>query len=268
MRGAIFFVALLGVAASPAGDLYQPAYCLDRTLRGPSTPYVPQAGDMVFYNYDGNLFWKIGYKIALAGPPDHSGIVVKLPDGTFGVLEAGPDDSLIVEVCAAEDRLKFHSCHRGPVWIRRRICPISDEENKRLTEFAISERNKEYAVWRLLGQGTLLRSRGPIRTNWMGKSAGPKESYFCSEVVLEAAVYAGLLDAETTRPRATYPEDFFFDRSRNPYINKHLSLAHAWHPPQRLTFEDCPCCKEPKGSSKNPNPAAIPVHPYFLTSQR
>jgi hypothetical protein len=265
MRELLFVLACTGIAAGPAGSVYQPAYCMDDVLRAPAADYVPQPGDVIFFNYDEGWFWKLGFKLALSGPPDHAGIIVRLPDGSLAVFESGPDDGLLVEVSCLVERLKFHACNRGPVWVRRRICPLTEDQIVRLGEFAISERGKSYAYWRLLGQTTLLRSRGPLRTHWAGKPKGPKDSYFCSELVLEALVYAGALDPATTRPRATYPEDFFFDRSRNAYLNGRFTLAHSWHPPQRLVFDDCPPCKAYKGSHRNPNPAAAPVHPYFLS---
>jgi hypothetical protein len=265
-RLSLIIFAAACVAASPVGDLWQPAYCLDFELRGPTTPYEPQVGDIVFYCYEGDLLWELGYKVALAGRPDHSGIVVKMPDGTLATLEAGPDDSLSVEVCSLAERLKFHHCNRGRVWIRRRKHPLTEEQSCLLTKFAISERGKNFTLWRLGAQITPFRSRGPLRTFVMGKPQGPHFSYFCSEVVLEAAVYAGIMDRETTRPRATYPEDFFFDRSRNYYLDGRFSLACDWEPPARLTFEDCPCCKAQKGGLFWPNREGIPVHPWIRSN--
>ena len=55
---------------------------------------------------------------------------------------------------------------------------------------------------------------------------------------MEALVWAGALDKETTQPSATYPRDIFFDRSPNPYINKHPNLSDCWYPPARFTA--CP----------------------------
>ncbi|MCS7046883.1 MAG: hypothetical protein NZO58_11050, partial [Gemmataceae bacterium] len=92
---------------------------------------------------------------------------------------------------------------------------------------------KWFALQRLGLQLTPFRARGPLRTAWMGKPNPNRISYFCSELVAEACVYAGLLDPETTRPSATYPRDLFLDRSINPYINRHLKLAPDWDPPAR-----------------------------------
>ena len=83
------------------------------------------------------------------------------------------------------------------------------------------------------------RTRGPLRTWVVGKPHGSgQRSYFCSELVCEACVVAGLLDPETTRPSATYPRDLFYGRSFNPFIDRNLDLNCGWYPPARWT--DCP----------------------------
>lgn len=256
-------LAAASIAAAPYGDVWQSAYCLDYELRGPTLDYQPQAGDIVLYSYEGSILWGVGYKVALSGGPDHSGIVVCMPDGTFGILEAGPDDSLMVQVMSLSERLRFHACNRGRTWVRRRKCPLTDEQSCRLTQFAISERGKNFSLLRLGAQITPMRSRGPLQTSILGRPQGPHYSYICSEIVIEAAVYAGLINPETSRPRATYPEDIFFDRSRNRYLDQHFNLSCTWEPPARLTFEDCPCCKARKGGPFRPNPEAIPSHPWF-----
>jgi hypothetical protein len=260
------FLAMLALAANPQapyGELFQPAYCLDECLRGPARPYDPQPGDIIFFTDDHNHFWDVTYKIAASGHPYHSGVVVLLPDGELATLESGPDDSSLVEVCSLFERLKFHHCNRGRIWIRRRKVALTVEESCRLTEFAITQRHKPYALARLLGQVTPLRSRGPLKTNFMGGCQGPHDCYFCSELVLEALVYAGLMDPVTTRPRATYPRDFFFDSSINPYLRRHLNLSCTWEPPARWCTDECPCCRAPQGHYRSPNPQAIPVPAYF-----
>jgi hypothetical protein len=82
---------------------------------------------------------------------------------------------------------------------------------------------------------TPFRSRGPLRTYVMGGPHGERSSYFCSELVMESCVAAGILDPATTRPAATYPRDLFFDGSINVYLNKHLNLSAGWNPPARWT---------------------------------
>src|SRR5580658_8874725 len=98
-------VTLLAVACAFGADgndgagsyLYEPAYILDTELRGQPRAYVPQPGDIMVYT-DSNLFWTITHDLALAFEPHGSGIVVRRPDGTLGILEAGPNDTMHVNV--------------------------------------------------------------------------------------------------------------------------------------------------------------------------
>jgi hypothetical protein len=91
----------------------------------------------------------------------------------------------------------------------------------------------------------LLRAKGPVRTRFVGRpyaahfdpadpDAGMRERYFCSELVTEACVAAGLLPPDTTRPPSMYPRELFFGTSRIPYIRDHLDMT-AWLPPSRWT---------------------------------
>jgi hypothetical protein len=67
----------------------------------------------------------------------------------------------------------------------------------------------------------------------LGKPRGDRHAYFCSELVTESAVAAGLIDPTIARPSATYPHDLFFDRSYNLYISRHYRLQDCWYPPAR-----------------------------------
>jgi hypothetical protein len=77
-----------------------------------------------------------------------------------------------------------------------------------------------------------------LRTYFVGKPRGDRGGYFCSELVLEACVAAGLLDPKRVRPAASYPRDLFFGRSFNPFIDRHLDVNEGWCPPARWTY--CP----------------------------
>jgi len=266
MRFAMIILALFSIGAGPFGDLYQPSYCLDYELREPARPYEPQAGDVIFYTTNDEIFWNVAYTIAGTADPKHCGVVVRMPDGTFATLECGADDGNRCEVCSIYERMRFHHCNRGRVWARRRKYPLTEEQSCKLTEFAISERGKRFALGRMALLVTPLRARGPLRTQCLGKPLGPHSSYYCAEIVLEALVYAGIIDGETTRPRATFPVDFFLDRSTDRYLNQHISMACFLEPPARWTSNDCPCCRAGKGTYRHPLPEALPVHPYFQRS--
>src|SRR5262249_32918889 len=139
----------------------------------------------------------------------------------------------------ALEHLRDHVRCGDRVWVRRRRMPLTAEQSARLTAFAEAQAGKPFAVLRLMGQLTPFRSRGPVRTWFVGRPHGERRSYFCSELVLEACVAAGLLDPVTTRPAATYPRDLFFGRSLNLYLDRHLCLEPDWDPPARWT--ECPC---------------------------
>ena len=222
--------------AAPQSFLYDPAYCLDLELRGQPRPYLPQPGDIMLYT-DSNLFWAITHDLALAFEPHGSGVVVAKPDGTLGILEAGPNDCLHVHVLDMLPHLHEYEI-KGPVWIRRRKTPLTPEQSACLTEWAMRQEGKWFALIRLGGQLTLLRSRGPLRTYFLGGPHGERDSYFCSELCTETLVHVGLIDAETARPSATYPHDLFFEHSLNLYLRYHFSLAEGWDPPAR--WVSCP----------------------------
>jgi hypothetical protein len=220
---------------APCGSyLWRPAYCEDQVLRGPSRAYSLQPGDIIM-SADGSVFWKLMHNLAGTSHPTHSMIAFRMPDGRMAILEGGPHDTLKCRVLDALPHLLSYE-NEGRVWIRARAVPLTAEQSARLTEFAMATDERRFALGRLAQQLTIFRTRGPLRTAIMGKPQGlERSSYFCSELVCEACVYAGILDARTTRPSATYPRDLFMDRSLNPYLNKHLKLAPAWDPPARWT---------------------------------
>lgn len=215
--------------------LYEPAYCMDKVLRGEPRQYLPQPGDILLAT-DKNLFWKVTHDLALAFEPHNSAIVVARSDGRLATLEAGPNDTMRCTLLDLLPHLQEYAA-KGPVWIRKRKTPLTAEESACLTAFAERQDGKIFALQRLGLQLTPFRHRGPLRTTFMGKPKGDLRSYFCSELVLEACVAANLVDARTTRPSATYPHDIFFDNSLNLYIRKHPPLACNWEPPAR--WVDC-----------------------------
>ncbi|MBI3821731.1 MAG: hypothetical protein HY289_03520 [Planctomycetes bacterium] len=239
-------LATCGAAASAQpGDraidsyLYEPSYGMDCVLRGKPVPYLPQPGDVMLAT-DKNLFWKVTHDLALAFEPHGSAIVVARSDGRLAILEAGPNDTMRCSMVDMLPHLKEYA-DKGPVWIRKRKTPLTAEQSACLTAFAERQDGKIFALQRLGLQLTPFRPRGPLRTVVLGKPRGDIKSYYCSELVLEACVAAGLVNPKTTRPGATYPHDLFFDRSFNPYINRHRPLECDWHPPARWvdSIADC-----------------------------
>jgi hypothetical protein len=223
---------LAAPADSKPADSYTclAAYSLEETIHGPVRPYEFQPGDIVLPT-DHTVFWSVTHDMAGAFQPHHSGIIVAGPDGSLGVLEAGPHDTLHIRILDPIPSMKEYERH-GPVWVRHRAVPLTEEQSRKLTEFAMQQEGKRFALIRQGAQLTPFRSRGPLRTYFMGTPNGPdRSSYFCSELVVESLVAAGLIDAKTARPAATYPRDLFMDHSYNLYINRHLKLAPEWDPP-------------------------------------
>jgi hypothetical protein len=220
---------------APCGSyLWQPCFKEDFILRAPTRPYTPQPGDIVM-SADGSIFWLLMHNLAGTSHPTHSMIVFAMPDGRMGILEAGPHDTTKCRILDALPHMLSYE-NEGRVWVRRRACPLTPEQSAKLTEFALAIDGRRFALERLTRQLTVFRARGPIRTAFMGQPRGiDRFSYFCSDLVVEACVYSGLMDARTARPGATYPRDLFMDHSPNLYLNKHLKLAPAWDPPARWT---------------------------------
>lgn len=246
MNGTILCALLLGIGQTdpgpssqsssqpdPVSYLAQPAYCLKDVIHLPLREYVPQPGDL-FLSTDQALWSRFGH--ALAGGPGlhHSGTIFALPDGGLGLLEAGPYNTPTIQVLDPWKHMNDHVMMGDQVYVRRRKVPLTPEQSARLTAWACAQNGKPFATCRMLRQITPFRTRGPIRTHFMGFPNGERDRFFCSELVCETCVFAGLMDPVTTRPSATYPADLFFGCSINPYLDQHLwKLEVSWDPPAR-----------------------------------
>src|SRR5205807_6934724 len=139
---------------------------------------------------------------------------VARPDGRPAVLEAGPHDTLWIRILDIGPHLQQYADDGESVWIRRRRTPLSAEQSAHLIAFALSKENHRFALFRQGAQLGALRCRGTPLQYFLARPHPDRSSYFCSELVVEALVAAGLLDSATARPAATYPCDLFFDRSK------------------------------------------------------
>jgi len=230
--------ALNVVGKVPPGGpsfLYQPAFAEDQIIRLPAREYQPQPGDIVL-SADGSRFWLLMHRLAWTSHPTHSMIAFAMPDGRTALLEGGPHDTAKCRLLEAIPHMASYEAE-GRVWVRRRKCPLTPMQSARLTEFCLAANCRDFAMKRLLVQLTPLRTRGPVRTALVGRPQGlDRDSFFCSELVCEALVYAGLMDARTTRPSATFPRDIFFGDSLNPWLHFTLpKLNAAWDAPARWT---------------------------------
>ena len=219
-------------AEAPCGYLYQPAVDLRPVPRGAACRYAPRAGDVLLLSDPDTLF-DVLYVIGRSGKPGHCALVVAMPDGRLGMLEDGFSFTPFARVTPLDYALNLYA---GWVWVRPREVPLTPEEDRRLTEFAMLANGSRYNTKSFATQLTVFRARGPIITRFAGKPVGPGHEYTCVQIVVEALVYAGTVDGNTARPAATYAQDLFYDRSRNPYIDRHPPLAgRGWGVPQLWT---------------------------------
>ena len=221
------------------GYLYQPAFEVRGELRGPSTPYHPQPGD-IFLSTDRLRIAVIGHKLAGGQGVHHSGLIVLRPDGSPATLEAGPHHIRWVRVLDIVDNLGRYEEEGNSLWIRRRKTPLTAEQSTMLTEFAMNQDGKHFAWEHVMVQVTTFRSRSHLRHTSMGEPHGERRRYFCAELVLETLLAAGLLDPDRTRPSATYPGDLFFGASDNSFINENLDINSSWEPPARWSLSPGP----------------------------
>jgi hypothetical protein len=229
---AIVAPCLLATVPMPESSVCQPAYCLDDVLRGPMESYVPQPGD-IFLATDESFFLRLGHAAVGGAGVHHSGLIFARPDGRLGLIEAGPFNELVTRVLDPYQHMSNHVARGTRVWVRRRRVPLTPEQSARLTAFTSAQEGKPFALARGLSFMTPFSRRGALRTPFVARVHGDRPRYFCSELVVECLVAAGLMDCATARPAATLPRDLFFGRSGNPYLDRHLCMEPGWCPPAR-----------------------------------
>ncbi len=247
MSGLLSWFFLSGGPAH-ASFLYRPAFTLDKVLRCPLAPYDLQPGDICFA-VNSHTVSKIGHHLSGAGLPNHSMIVFVHPEGHLAIVEAGPHSQLKIAVIDAYEHLQSYEDEGSRVWVRRRKTPLSPEQSACLTNFCLNLDERRFASLRLVGQLTPFRTRFPLRTAVVGKPDLDRSNYFCSELVLNALIAAGVLDPRLERPAASFPSDLFYGHSRNHWVNRGVRQINCeWEPPARWT--GCPIhfdttCRQP-----------------------
>lgn len=229
---ALVLSCLLASGPGPESSVGRPSYCLDDVIFGPLERYVPQPGD-IFLATDESFWLRLGHAAVGGAGVHHSGLVFARPDGRLGLIEAGPFNELVVRVMDPYQHMCNHFSRDTLVWVRRRRVPLTPEQSARLTAFTAAHEGKPFALLRGLSFMTPLSRRGELRTPYVARVHGDRPRYFCSELVVECLVAAGLMDCETARPAATLPRDLFFGHSGNSYLDRHLNMETGWYPPAR-----------------------------------
>ena len=223
---------VLAGAPLPESYLFEPSYSLKEDPQGPAEFYIPQPGDL-FLGTDESFFIRFGHTIVGGAGVHHSGIIFARPDGSMAVIEAGPFNEMVVRVLDPYQHMSNHVARGTKVWVRRRRVPLTPEQSAQLSAFALAHEGKPFALARGLSFATPFSRRGVLRTPFIGRPHGDRPRYFCSELVVECLVAAGLMDCETARPAATLPRDLFLGHSSNPYLDRHLDMEPGWYPPAR-----------------------------------
>lgn len=208
-------------AAEPCGWLLADSLTTD----GPREPYFPQPGDIVLYDHK-SLRSRFFYTLAHTGKPYHAGIVVNLPDGRPAILEAGPYDYTHVFLMDALPRMRTH---KGTVWVRRLRVPLTPEQSARLTDFALHQTGKGFALFRIILEVTPFRAHGSLHSRVFGSPKTERHGWFCSELVVAALAVAGLVDPHIVKPNTLYPRDLFRDCP--------FDWKPGWEEPCRWTSE-------------------------------
>jgi hypothetical protein len=195
----------------------------DGTISTSVVPYQPHEGDIILFD-DHSSTWRFLYKMVGSDVPDHSGMVVKLPDGSLALLESGPDDFKLagpyVRLLEAIPRLQ---CYQGSMYVRRLKQPLSTEQSRALTHFAMEQEGKRYAIGRLLLQATPCRCRSGWRAKLFAHTYTDRCSWLCSELVVAAGTVAGLFDPNVHHANRMYPLDMMEDKA--------FDLSATWERP-------------------------------------
>lgn len=225
----------LGVPLEPlqAGYLCRRVACAEGIIIQ-TERYCPQEGDILIFTYK-NPLWRCLYALAGSGPPYHAGIVVRMPNGELATLEAGPTGTYNTYLLPLPHRLPAYN---GSIWVRRLKEPLTSAESERLTEFASDQTGKGFAFGRLLVAAvTPLRPRGPIRYDLLGTTCLDRQRWFCSELVMAAAVVAGRADPQFVHANGIYPRDLLLDE---PY-----DFSATWEQPLLWTKDSKTLCGQP-----------------------
>ncbi len=151
-----------------------------------------RVGDIVLC-VSGNPGMKAAFSVMTWCPITHVLIVVRDGEGRLCVLDA--DQGTGVQLLPAVGYLRAYIAHGGSVQVRhldseRR--PVTAEEDRRLTEFAVAHVGKQYAPIKRLGK--VLRE--PLYLDNADPAhmlALDRMNWFCSEIAAGALRYAGMI---------------------------------------------------------------------------
>jgi hypothetical protein len=191
-------------------------------------PYTPQEGDIILLG-SVSPEYSIFFPLACSWHPWHSGLVVRRVTGDLAFFEAGGDIHPYVSFRTPTERLQNWMTKtelRPRAWIRRIKQPLTVEESRELTTFAETQGYKPF-----VNKNSLFLFVVPGRP--LPKTSPDNDRWFCSGMILEALVVAGLMTPrELPRPEALTPFDLLNDRG--------IDLNRRWAAPLVFSATDQP----------------------------
>src|SRR5262249_28219157 len=97
----------------------------------------------------------------------------------------------------------------GIIHVRRLRCPLTSEQSRCLTRFALSQTNKPYAYARVVLEATFMRSHGLIGSHLFGSPTVDRSKWNCCDLTISCAAAVGLLDPHDVMPNTVYVRDIF-----------------------------------------------------------
>jgi hypothetical protein len=217
----LWMCRILPTEPARLGYVHSLVECNDGLWRSRPQTYVPHEGDILLFAKHDSVRYFL-YSLAGTSSPYHSAVVIRLPDGCLGTLEAAPLDTYQVLILSLADRLRAHN---GIVFVRRLKRPLCPEESAALTAFAEAQEFKGFAFGRMALALTPFRHRGEYRSKLWGTTKLDRSRWFCSELVIASEVVANRIDPETVRASSVYPRDL--------YLDKPIDFSGMWEKPLR-----------------------------------
>ncbi len=230
-------VGMLCLFGLPPEPLQRPAY-LFQAQTGPdhkthftSQSYHAQPGDIVLFDDHSSLMAKL-YNCCGSGKPLHAAIIFRKDDGSLATLEAGTNAVMKVFNFDLDPRLHGFD---GTILVRRLHKPLSPEQTKQLTEFALAQEGKPYALGRFMLQGTPFRPHNDLLTPFFGRTVVDRDRWICSELVVAAIASAGVWPPEDFPANAMLPRDLCYDERFD--LSAYYQAPALWQPHAEVQTE-------------------------------
>ena len=194
-----------------------------------AVPYEPRPGDIVLYD-DSNRFYHLVFKLANTAPPTHAAMVIAQPEGKPALLELTGPTMLFAKVVIMDVDTRFQA-YPGTIMVRRIRTSMTSQQCQDVAQFAQAEAGKQFALGRVLLQGTPFCPRNGLRRELFGHTYPSRNRWFCSEIVVAAGAAAHVLDGKAHCANATYPRDLV-DNERHD-LGAVWEDAAVWRPHAR-----------------------------------